>query len=332
MAVPETWTIKLRKTFSYSPLAGPLAVLIVVMILLSFVPHFMSFRSISGIINAATLSGTLTIGVAMLMISGEFDLSVGSVMATGGYIFGTLCMKGQPVLGIILALLVPAMLGAINGLILVWSGIPSFIVTLGTKYFFRGMLWVITSGTMLQTIDKLPVYNIFNGRLDILNNLFTNANFRTSLIWLLLLVIVFQYLLVNTTFGNHVFAVGGNAGAAMGQGVHVKRIKVINFVITGMLAGFTGILLYSQFFTVQVASGDGMELSAIAAAVVGGTLITGGSGSIWGALVGALIISTLRTGIVLMNIPFITADNFEAIVGVTIILAAIFNAYLRNRK
>ena len=88
------------------------------------------------------------------------------------------------------------------------------------------------------------------------------------------------------------------------------------------MAGVTGILLFSQYYTVRVASGDGMDLSAIAAAVVGGTLITGGAGSIWGALVGALIISMLRTGVVLMNIPFIPADNFEAIVGVTIILGS----------
>ncbi len=105
----------------------------------------------------------------------------------------------------------------------------------------------------------------------------------------------------------------------------------MNFIVTGLLAGFSGVLLFSQFYTVRVASGDGLELSAIAAAVVGGTLITGGAGSIWGALVGSLIISTLRTGVVLMNIPFIPADNFEAIVGVTIIAAAILNNYLRGQ-
>jgi simple sugar transport system permease protein len=330
---PLTWQTRIRHTFSRSTLAGPLAVFIVIFILLSvFVPKFLSFRSISGIINAATLSGTLTIGVAMLMISGEFDLSVGSLMAVGGYVYGSLCMAGQPVLALFLSILIPAALGAINGVILVSTRVPSFIVTLGTKYFYRGMLWVFTSGTMLQVVNRLPVYDIFNGRFDILNNMFTDSNFRTSLVWMVLLVIVFEILLMKTSFGNHVFAVGGNAGAALGQGVNVKRIKIINFAISGALAGVAGLFLFSQFLTVRVASGDGMELSAIASAVVGGILITGGAGSIWGALVGALIISTLRTGVVLMNIPFIPADNFEAIVGVTIVLAAIFNNYLRNRS
>jgi simple sugar transport system permease protein len=124
------------------------------------------------------------------MISGEFDLSVGSTLAVGRYLYGGLSMAGQPFLGFVLALIVPTLLGALNGVILVWTGIPSFIVTLGTKYFYRGMLWVVTAGTMLRTIDRLPIYNVFNGRLDVLNNLFNESNFRNSLIWLILLLIV----------------------------------------------------------------------------------------------------------------------------------------------
>lgn len=329
---PDKWHYQIRHLVSHSPVIGPLAVFIIIFILLSlFVDKFLTFRSVTGIINAATLSGILTVGVTLLMIGGEFDLSVGSILAVGGYIFGGLAMAGYPWLGAILALIGTGILGAINGFILVKTKIPSFIVTLGTRYFYRGMLWVISSGQMLQTVEKIPAYSFFNGRLDILNDLLPGANFRTALIWLLILVIGFQFILTRTIFGNHVFAVGGNPGAAIGQGVNVNRVRVALFVITGVLAGFAGILLFSQFTTVRVASGDGMELSAIAAAVVGGTLITGGAGSIWGALVGVLTISMLRTGVVLMQIPFIPADNFEAIVGVTIILAVILNNWLRSR-
>lgn len=334
MRAPDTWLTKIRHFYSKSTVAAPLTVFIVIVILLSlFVPKFLSFRSISGIINAATLNGALAIGIAFLMISGEFDLSVGSNLAISAYIYGSFSVIGQPFWGMVLALFIPALLGSLNGIILVWTGIPSFIVTLGTKYFYRGMLWVITSGTMLQTVNLLPLDKVFTGRTDIFNNLIsTEANFRNSLFWLLLLVIIFQFILGRTKLGNHVFAVGGNVGAALGQGVNVKRVKILSFAISGLMAGVAGIFLFSQYHTVRVASGDGMDLYAIAAAVVGGTLITGGSGSIWGALVGALIISTLRTGVVLMDIPFIPADNFEAIVGVTIVLAAILNVYIRNRK
>jgi ribose/xylose/arabinose/galactoside ABC-type transport system permease subunit len=183
----------------------------------------------------------------------------------------------------------------------------------------------------VQTLEKLTVYNVFNGRLDVVNDLLQGANFRTSLLWLLLVVFICQYVLVRTRYGNHVFAVGGNPGAAQAQGVNVNRVKVINFMVSGALSGFSGLLLFSQFKTVRIATGAGNELSAIAAAVVGGALLSGGAGSIWGALIGVLLISTLRTGVVLLDIPFIPADNFPAVVGVTIVLAVILNNWLRSR-
>ncbi len=333
MGAPRTKEKNLWDLFITSPVAGPLATMIVIWVVFSlFVPHFASMRSVSGIINAATLTGMVTIGVTMLMISGEFDLSVGSLVAIGayGFAFGTVFWH-SPLLGIVLGLFIPAILGAINGLIFVGTGIPSFIVTLGTLYIYRGAVWLLSGGQLIQTLERPLVYQIFNGRLDVVNNLIPGANFRTSLLWLLGMTALFQYILTRTAYGNHVFAVGGNPLGALAQGVNVRRVKVINFIISGTLAGLTGILLFSQYRSVRVATGAGMELSAIAAAVVGGTLLTGGAGSIWGALLGALLISTLRTGVILMNIPFIPADNFEAVVGVTIIGAVILNNWLRSR-
>jgi simple sugar transport system permease protein len=326
-----TWTVDLRRRFSVSPIAGPLATFVVAFILFSlFVPHFFTMRTLSGIINASVLTGIVTIGVTMLMISGEFDLSVGALMAMGGFAYGLVTTGGgSPAIALILALLVPALLGTVNGLILIWTGIPSFIVTLATGSIFRGAVWILSGGSMLQTIEDLASYNILNGRLDIVNDFIEGANFRTSAVWLLVLVIIFQIILIRTRFGNHVFAVGGNRIAAQAQGVNAKLVKVLCFVLTGVLSGLAGVVLFSQFKTVRVATGAGTELSAIAAAVVGGTALTGGSGSIIGALLGVLIISMLRTGVVLTNL--IPADNFEAIVGVTIIGAAIFNNWLRSR-
>jgi simple sugar transport system permease protein len=165
----------------------------------------------------------------------------------------------------------------------------------------------------------------------VVNDLLQGANFRTSALWLLLVAFICQYVLVRTRYGNHVFAAGGNPGAAQAQGVNVNRVKVINFMVSGALSGLSGVLLFSQFKTVRIASQAGVELSAMAAAVVGGALLTGGSGSVWGALIGVLLISTLRTGVVLLDIPFIPADNFPAVVGVTIVAAVILNNWLRSR-
>jgi simple sugar transport system permease protein len=320
------------RRFLESPIAGPLITLVAVLVLLTiFVPNntFLTMRSISGIVNAATLTGIITIGVTLLMICGEFDLSVGAIMAVGAFIYGSITMNGgNQLLAVLAALIVPGMLGTVNGLLLIWTGIPSFIVTLGTQAIYRGALYLLSGGIMLQTIAEFPVYNLFNGRLDFVANAIKDANFRTSLFWLLGMVLVFQFLLVRTRFGNHVFAVGGNPGAAKATGVNVNRTKLISFIISGLLAGLAGIMLFSQYKTAKIATGAGEELNAIAAAVVGGTLLTGGSGSIVGALLGVLIISMLRTGVILLKFP---ADNFVAIVGVTIVIAAIFNYWIRKQ-
>jgi simple sugar transport system permease protein len=134
--------------------------------------------------------------------------------------------------------------------------------------------------------------------------------------------------LIRTRFGNHVFATGGNPRGAKAQGINTKRVKLICFTLTGALAGLAGIMTFSQFLTVFVATGRGVELTAIAAAVVGGALLKGGVGSIIGGLVGILLISMLRSGAVLLGLP---SDNFEAIVGIAIIGAAIINERVRSR-
>jgi simple sugar transport system permease protein len=320
-----------RRWVVESPIAGPMITLVGVFVLFSlFVPNFLTMRSISGIVNAATMTGVVTIGITMLMIAGEFDLSVGPMMAMGGFLYGMGSVEGGNVaLAIILALVVAGFMGAINGLIVTRTRIPSFITTLSTMFIFRGIVWVLSGGQMLQTIEKVWIYEIVNGRLQFLADAIENANFRSAGIWLLMLVVIFQYVLVRTRFGNHVFATGGNEGAAAAQGVNTRRTKMYCFILSGLLSGLAGIMLFSQYKTIRIASGAGIELQAIAAAVVGGTLLTGGSGSIVGALLGVMIISMLRTGVVLTDL--IPADNFGAIVGVTIIAAAVFNNWVRSK-
>ena len=177
---------------------------------------------------------------------------------------------------------------------------------------------------MLQAAGKQPGSEVFAGRLDILNNLFARANFQRALA----LGIIFQLILVRMRFGNQVFATGGSPEAAIAQGVRVKRVKIICFVLTAILAGLAGVVTFSRFTTIFVATAAGLELRAIAAAVVGGTMLTGGVGSIIGGLLGIFLINMLRTGVILLGLP---SDNFEAIVGVTIIAAAILNERLRSR-
>lgn len=317
------------------PPAGPLATLVVVFTLSwLFIPNFGTMRTVANIMNAVSVTGVLTIGVTLLMINGEFDLSVGSMMAVAAYIFAfAATTEGvNNWLGFGLAIGATALLGTLNGVLVVATRIPSFIVTLGTLSIYRGLAWVVSGGALVQTQVDLFIFDVINGRLDVVNNVFrevgVRANFRTATLWLVLLAVVLEAVLQRTRFGNHLVAVGGNPGAAAAQGVRVRRVKVATFALVGALAGFAGTLDFSQFNSAQVVTGAGLELNAIAAAVVGGTLLSGGSGRVFGALVGVLLISTLRTAVVLLGLP---SDNFEAVVGVGIVIAVVLNTTLQKR-
>ena len=319
-----------RSLLGDSPIIPPTMTLVAACIIFSvFVPNFRTMRTASGIVGAASINSVIVIGVTLLMIAGEFDLSVGSVMAVGGFVFAKNVMYGgSPLVAVALALSVGAVMGFINGWITVGTGIPSFIVTLGTRSIYRGAAWVYSGGLMVQTTQELPVYDFLNGRLDVVNDLVHGANFRTAFLWAIVLGVVVQFLLTRSRFGNQVFATGGNQQAAVAQGVDVKLVKLLCFTMTGALAAFAGVLTFSQFKTIFVASGTGFELTAIASAVVGGTVLSGGVGSILGGLLGILLINVLRSGVILLGLP---SDNFPAIVGVTIVAASILNERIRRR-
>ena len=167
---------------------------------------------------------------------------------------------------------------------------------------------------------------------EFINQYLDGGNFRTATLFLLGFVFLFQLILIQTSYGNHLFAIGGNSRAAIAQGVRANRTRVMAFVLNGFLAGAAGIIGFSQFKSVRVAEQSGIELTAIAASVIGGAVLTGGYGSVWGALIGIILINLLRSGVILMKIPFIPADNFPAVVGVTIVAATVINYYLRSRS
>ncbi len=329
----------------------------------------LTLRTLVSILNGSVLTGIIVLAVVMLMINGEFDLSVGPILALGGYLFGTLAIGGTTLLGglipvgaplpavaaLLLALLGCTALGVVNGLIVTVTRIPSFIATLGTLFIF---LWVVSVYSGNQSFEasreaaqEVALFRVFSGRLRDFNEAVSGplGNLRVSVFWMIALALLMQFVLVRTRYGNRVFAVGGNLQAARAQGINVRQVKISGFALTGLFAGIAGVVLFSQFGRVQGNSGQQQELLAIAAAVVGGCLLTGGYGSVLGGLVGVLTISTLRSGVVLLSTPlqnsFIgeipvvgiylvrltSSDNFLTIVGLTIVGAAVLNSYIRRR-
>jgi simple sugar transport system permease protein len=313
-----------------------------VVALISFLAVFLFFTTaaenfltpvcIANILTFASITGIVVVGVAMLMISGEFDLSVGSTFAVASYVFALSLNAGvAPLAALLLALLVSALLGLGNGLIVTWSGIPSFITTLGTMLAYRGIARAIGGGDFAYYTGERPaLFDVLNGPLDALNQLsHPPSNFRVSILWFITIAIVMSLVLMRTRYGNWVFATGGNPGAALAQGVAVKRVKVINFVLAGLLAGAASVMQFAHRTSVDPLRGEGMELVAVAASVIGGVRLSGGFGTLIGASVGMLLLTMLEQGLVLMKIP---VQIFRAVAGAILILSVIANTYISRRE
>ena len=322
-----------RQRIAGSPVVTTLIVVFLVFLFFSFkAPRFLSLYALSNVLTFSSIYGIIVVGVAFLMISGEFDLSVGSTLAVSGYVFLLSLLAGvAPVIAMLLALAVSALLGLINGLIVVWSGIPSFIATLGTLLAYRGIVRVLGGArSTIYSPENPPVlFSILNGYPAGINKLAEPAgNLRVCSLWFIGVVILMSFVLMRTRYGNWNFAVGGNRGAALSQGVNVKKVLVINFTLSGFLAGLAGVLLFAQRSSMNELMGGGLELTAVAAAVVGGCSLSGGSGRIVSAALGMLLLSMVEQGLVLMGVPF---DIFRAILGAVIIVSVVVNSYLSRQ-
>jgi len=301
---------------------GAIVGIVVFFILFSVLSdRFLSMDNLASIFTMASELGIVAIGITLLMISGEFDLSVGSVYAVVPMAMAILINKGQPdVIALIISLLLGASLGLLNGIVTLKTGIPSFITTLGTMMFWRGILLAVTGGFPIMLERNSRVLNIFGGSIA--------GGLRYSGVWFIILAIVFWIILERTRYGNWVFATGGNLGAAKALGIPTDRVKIVNFIISSLLAGLAGITTFGRFKIVDPTLGQGMELEAIASAVIGGTLLSGGFGSVLGTFIGAFMIGMVRSGLVLAGAP---AYWYRAFIGVILIVAAIINARIRKK-
>lgn len=329
MQAQATLTSRLRYSlYNYPELVALTSFLLFFFFFAIAAPHFLTAFAIANVLTFASITGVMVIGVAMLMIAGEFDLSVGSTFAVASYVFALSMNAGvPPVVAMVLALGVSAILGLINGLIVTGTGIPSFITTLGTMLAYRGIARALGGGDFAQYVgNPLLLFNVLNGPINRINHLFSPpSNFRVSILWFLLIAVVMALVLRRMRFGNWVYAVGGNAAAALSQGVPVRQVKVLCFVLTGFLAGLAGVMQFSHRLSVDPLRGDGMELVAVAACVIGGVRLTGGYGTIIGACIGLMLLQMLEQGLVLMQVPI---QVFRAVAGLILLVAVIVNTSL----
>ncbi len=312
--------------------------------------------SAKGIINFLEVSaqlGILAAPVALLMIAGEFDLSVGSMIGFAGILIAIPSVFwGWPIwLSLIFCFVVCGGIGALNGLIVVRTGLPSFIVTLGSLFMLRGLTLGLTRGISGRT-QVSGVHELAAG--DPLNSLFTAQVLSTpitwlsnlgligkradglpsitgvpiSIIWWIALTIFCTWLLTRTQFGNWIFAAGGDANASRSLGVPVNRTKITLFMMTGLAAALFAAIQVLVTGSADTLRGTQKEFEAIIAVVIGGTLLTGGYGSAIGAMFGALIFGVVQMGIFYTGID---TDWFKLFMGAMMVIAVFFNSYVRNR-
>jgi simple sugar transport system permease protein len=288
---------------------------------------FLTTGGTASYLEIAAQLGIVAVPVALLMIAGEFDLSVGSMVgATGMIIAISVSEYGLPLLvGVLLAFAVALGVGFLNGYLVIKTGLPSFIVTLGMLFALRGL--TIGFARLLTGRTQIGLGDPGSG---VMQTLFAGSigDFSVSIIWWLLLAVVATYVLQRTVFGNWIFGAGGDPNAARNVGVPVSRVKIILFMCTAASAALLATIQVLDAGSADVLRGTLLELQAIAASVIGGVLLTGGYGSVVGAVFGALIFGMVQQGIFFTGV---STDWFQVFVGVMLLIAVVFNNYIRRR-
>lgn len=281
---------------------------------------FLTQNNVFNILRQNASNLFLATGMTMVIILGGIDLSVGSVIALSGCIAaGCVVNMGLPeAVGFLVAILIGAIVGMFNGFVICKTNIPPFIVTLASMNITKGIALVYTQGAPIRCMTdafKFPGAGYI-------------GPVPTPVI-LMLIIFVIAVMLVNRThFGRHIYAVGGNAQAASFSGINVQKVKFWVYTFTGIMAGLAGVVIASRLYSGQPRSGEGAEMDAIAAVVVGGTSMSGGSGRLGGTLIGVLIIGVLNNGLNLMGVD----SNWQYIVKGMVILLAVYLDFIRNRK
>ena len=283
-------------------------------------PNFLTKTNILNLLRQSSIIGIIATGMTFVVISGNFDLSVGAIAALSGAITMTFLSGGPNLfLAILVSLTVGALIGAVSGVLVAKVNIPSLIATMGMVTITRGILLLYTGG--------YPVSGFNNVLSAMGNDYFLGIPIPVIVFFtgIILSYIVLSY----TKFGRYVFAVGGNEGAARLSGINVDKYKILVFIINGCFAALAGIILVSRLGTATPVAGEGYELDAIASAVIGGTSVSGGEGNILMTIIGVLLISVISNSFNLLGVNIYFQYIFKGL----IILAAVgLDSYSKRKK
>jgi len=318
---------KLRlKPIYFEELSTPIIFVVTVLIFSIFTPNhlFVDPRNLGSLAKLVPDIGIVALGIGILMICGEFDLSIVSVLPFCSYIFTKFLMAGiNPFLGLILLLPIGAAFGFINGIVVVGTGLPSFILTLSTMLFWRGLLYGISHMmpiSILSYVSSNPTFErMLVGKI---------GPIPVQIIWFLGLAVILGLLLHRNKFGNWVYATGSNQEAARAMGINVRMVKVVCYMTIGVLCAFVSVMQSVRLGSFAATQGIGFDLKTIAAVVVGGISLRGGVGTMLNMCLGVFIIQILENGLILMRVPVFGVETF---IGVAVVMFVILNNSMNRR-
>lgn len=302
------------------------AVLIICVVFTALSPNFLTAATFSNVGVVTAQYGIIAVGVTFLMIAGEFDLTTGAMFAVVPMIMAYLYVRlDWPLsLSFVVAIVAAAMMGLLNATLMIYLSLPSFIVTLGMMFWWRGLLQGVSGGLPISVqTEPSRLLHYMGGPIGGGNSVYW------PVVWYAVLLAGGIYALEFTRWGNRVYAVGSSPQAAKAMGVSVNRVKMTCFMLSAALAGLSGCLIFGYQSSVQPSAGVDFELYAIVATVVGGTSLFGGSGSVAGSLFGAAIIAIAGVGLVLIGAP---AAWYQAFVGLVLIIALAVNTRITGSR
>jgi ribose transport system permease protein len=327
--VPKSWNREaiLRSEALQRILAfAALIILIIVFSLAS--PNFLQFRNVVGIFLATAVNGILALGVTFVIITAGIDLSIGTVMTFAAVITGVLVTNwGLPIpIGVMGGIAAGGLAGLINGVVIAKMKVPPFVATLGMMYVAKGLALIISELRPIYFTNTPVFRDIATGSL--IGRVVPGFDLPNAVLILFGAAIVGHFLLFKTILGRYTFALGSNEEATRLSGVNVDRWKIAVYTVSGLFAGLGGIVIASRLNSAQPALGQGYELDAIAAVVIGGTSLSGGQGSILGTVIGAFVISVLTNGLRMLSVP----QEWQIVVTGAIIIVAVYFDMVRRRR
>lgn len=301
---------------------GILVALVALCVVLSFATSaFLTSKNIMNVLQQISTNGMIAFGMTYVILLGGIDLSVGSVVALSGVM--SMALMARSGWGLVPALLAGVLIGTaiglIDGFFITKVNMPAFIVTLAMMNIARGFALITTSGK--------PIY-VQDDRLLIIGNGKLLENVPLQAVYMLIIFALLFVVLNYTKYGRHLYATGGNIEAARFSGINVNRVQLTAYIISGTVSGFAGVLTAARLYSALPSMGEGAEMNAIAAVVLGGTMMTGGSGTLGGTLIGALIIGVMNNGLNLMGVSSYWQDVAKGV----IIILAIYMDIIRNKK